>query len=63
MMRNRERAMLEDVANKLNDSADIVATLLEGRDDEEGGVSYDLRILYTGLLGMVDDVDEISYEL
>jgi hypothetical protein len=62
-MRNRERAMLEDVANKLNDSADIVATLLEGRDDEEGGVSYDLRILYTGLLGMVDDVDEISYEL
>ena len=63
MMRNRERAMLEDVANKLNDSADIVATLLEGRDDEEGGISYDLRILYTGLLGMVDDVDEISYEL
>jgi hypothetical protein len=63
MMRNRERAMLEEVGNKINESADVVATLLEGRDDEEGGVGYDLRILYTNLLSMIDDVDEISYEL
>jgi hypothetical protein len=63
MMRNRERAMLENVANKINESADVIATLLEGRDDEESGVGYDLRILYTNLLSMMDDVDEISYEL
>ena len=63
MMRNRERAMLENVANKINESADVIATLLEGRDDEESGVGYDLRILYTNLLSMIDDVDEISYEL
>ena len=62
-MRNRERAMLENVANKINESADVIATLLEGRDDEESGVGYDLRILYTNLLSMMDDVDEISYEL
>ena len=63
MMRNRERAMLENVANKINEAADVIATLLEGRDDEESGVGYDLRILYTNLLSMMDDVDEISYEL
>ena len=62
-MRNRERAMLEEVINKLHASADIVATLLENRDDEEGGVSYDLRVLYTTILSLIDDADEIYYEL
>ena len=62
-MRNRERALLEEVADKLVGSVDLVATVLEGRDDEEGGVGYDLRILYAGLTGMLDDVEEFMYEL
>ena len=63
-MRNRERAMLADVSEKLQEATDIVATILEGREnEEEGGVNFDLRMLYGGLVGMVDDVDEISYEL
>jgi hypothetical protein len=63
-MRNRERSMLDKVSVNLQEASDLVATILEGREgDEEGGVNYDLRILYGGLLGMIDDVDEISYEL
>lgn len=62
-MRNRERMILDEVADKLQTAADFLATVLEGREDEEGGVNYDLRILYGGLIGMVDDVDEIQYEL
>ena len=63
-MRNRERIMLADVSEKLQEATDIVATILEGREgEEEGGVNFDLRMLYGGLIGMVDDIDEISYEL
>ena len=63
-MRNRERIMLADVSDKLQEAIDIVATVIEGREgDEEGGVNFDLRMLYGGLVGMVDDVEEISYEL
>jgi hypothetical protein len=63
-MRNRERMMLETVSDKLQEATDIVATILEGREgEEEGGVNFDLRMLYGGLVGMIDDVDEISYEL
>ena len=56
-MRNRERMILDEVADKLQTAADLLATVLEGREYEEGGVNYDLRILYGGLIGMVDDVD------
>lgn len=63
-MRNRERAMLESVSEKIQEAVDLVATILEGREnEEEGGVNFDLRMLYGGLVGMVDDIDEISYEL
>jgi len=63
-MRNRERAMLESVSEKVQEAIDLVATILEGREnEEEGGVNFDLRMLYGGLVGMVDDIDEISYEL
>ena len=63
-MRNRERIMLADVSDKLQEAIDIVATVIEGREgDEEGGVNFDLRMLYSGLVGLNDDVDEISYEL
>jgi hypothetical protein len=63
-MRNRERIMLADVSEKLQEATDLVATILEGREgEEEGGVNFDLRMLYGGLVGMVDDVEEISYEL
>ena len=63
-MRNRERIMLADVSEKLQEATDIVATILEGREgEEEGGVNFDLRMLFGVLVGMVDDVEEISYEL
>ena len=63
-MRNRERALLDEVADKLQTASDLVATILEGREDEEeSGVNFDLRMLYGGLIGLVDDVDEINYEL
>ena len=63
-MRNRERMLLEEVSDKVQAAIDIVATILEGRDDgAEGGVNFDLHMLYAGLVGLNDDVDEISYEL
>jgi hypothetical protein len=63
-MRNRERAMLETASEKMQEAVDLVATVLEGREGEdEGGVAFDLRMLYGGLMGLVDDIDEISYEL
>ena len=63
-MRNRERIMLADVSEKLQEATDIVATILEGREgEEEGGVNFDLRMLYGGLVGLNDAVDEIQYEL
>ena len=63
-MRNRERMMMATVSEKVQEASDLVATVLEGREgEEEGGVNFDLRMLYGGLIGMVDDIDEISYEL
>ena len=64
MIRHRERMILEEVVEKLQVASDLVATILEGREDEEeGGVNFDLRMLYGGLTGMIDDVEEISDEL
>ena len=52
------------MSEKVQEAIDLVATILEGREnEEEGGVNFDLRMLYGGLVGMVDDIDEISYEL
>ena len=63
-MRSRERKMLDEVADRLQEATDLVSSILENREnDEEGGVNYDLRMLYVGLIGMIDDVDEIQYEL
>jgi len=63
-MRSRERKMLDEVSERLQEATDLVSSILENREnDEEGGVNYDLRMLYVGLIGMIDDVDEIQYEL
>ena len=63
-MRSRERKMLDEVSDRLQEATDLVSSILENREnDEEGGVNYDLRMLYVGLIGMIDDVDEIQYEL
>lgn len=63
-MRKRERTLLDEVAEKLQVASELVATILEGREDEEeNGVVFDLRMLYAGLSGMLDDVEEITYEL
>ena len=56
--------MLDEVSDRLQEATDLVSSILENREnDEEGGVNYDLRMLYVGLIGMIDDVDEIQYEL
>ena len=63
-MRSRERKMLDEVSDRLQEATDLVSSILENREnDEEGGVNYDLSMLYVGLIGMIDDVDEIQYEL
>jgi hypothetical protein len=64
-MRNRERARMDEVAEFLHRSADIIATLLETREniDEEDAVGYDLRILYSELTRLSDDAEDIGYEL
>jgi flagellin-specific chaperone FliS len=63
-MRNRERDMVEEVADLLDKSADIIATLVETRDiDEEDAVGYDLRRLYSELNRLRDDVEDMGYEL
>ena len=63
MIRNRERIILEDVVDKLDVASDLVATILEGRaDDDDDGVSFGLRMVYVGLRGLIDDVEEINDE-
>ena len=63
MIRNRERRILEEVADKLDVASDLVATILEGRaDDDDDGVSFGLRLVYVGLRGLIDDVEEINDE-
>ena len=64
-MRNRERILLDEVSEKIRDATDIVASILEGRDDDddEGGVNFDLRMLYGGLIGMGDDIEDISNDI
>jgi len=63
-MRNRERSMMEEVADLLDRSADMIATLVETRNiDEEDAVGYDLRRLYSELNRLRDDVEDVAYEL
>ena len=63
-MRNRERILLDEVNEKIREATDIVASILEGRDDDdEGGVNFDLRMLYGGLIGMGDDIEDISDDI
>jgi hypothetical protein len=63
MIRNRERMILEEVVEKLQVASDLVATILEGRaDDEDDGVNFGLRMIYAGLAGLIDDVEEVSDE-
>ena len=64
-MRNRERILLDEVNEKIREATDIVASILEGRDDDddEGGVNFDLRMLYGGLIGMGDDIEDIIDEI
>ena len=64
MMRNRELGMIEDVADLINQAANIVATFIETRDvDEEDALGYDLRILYSELNRLLDDAEELGHDL
>ena len=64
MMRDRERGMVAEVADLLDRSADIIATLIETRDvDEEDAIGYDLRIIYSELSRLIDVMKDMEYEL
>ena len=64
MMRRREQGMIEDVADLINQAANIVATFIETRDvDEEDALGYDLRILYSELNRLLDDAEELGHDL
>ena len=64
-MRERERGMLEEAGSLMERALDIVASVVETREnvDENDGLGYDLRMLYAGLSGLIDDAEEIGYEL
>jgi hypothetical protein len=63
-MRNRELGMIEDVADLINQAANIVATFIETRDvEEEDALGYDLRILYSELNRLLDDAEELGHDL
>ena len=64
MMRRREQGMIEDVADLINQAANIVATFIETRVvDEEDALGYDLRILYSELNRLLDDAEELGHDL
>ena len=63
-MRRREQGMIEDVADLINQAANIVATFIETRDvDEEDALGYDLRILYSELNRLLDDTEELAHDI
>ena len=64
-MRNREQEMLKDVVAALSDAIDIVATILEAREsvNEDDPTIYDLNTLYLGLHTLMDDVEDIGYDI
>jgi hypothetical protein len=62
-MRNRERTMIENAGDHLESAMDLVAAVLETRDDDEDGIGYELRILYTKINDCIDDTREIGYDI
>ena len=63
-MRNKERTMIVDAEDFLQSAIDLVATVLEVRyEDDEGGVAYDLRVLYAKINDCIDDAREIAYDI
>ena len=64
MMRDRERGIVAEVADLVDRSADMIATLIETRDvDEEDAVGYDLRIVYSELNRLRDVMMDMEYDL
>jgi hypothetical protein len=64
MMRDRERGIVAEVADLVDRSADMIATLIETRDvDEEDAVGYDLRIVYSELNRLRDVMKDMEYDL
>jgi len=62
-MRNKERAMLEGAEDQLESAMDLVLAVLETRNDDDDGVGYDLRILYSKIHDCIDDTRDISYDI
>ena len=62
-MRNKERVMIENAEDHLESALDLVATVLESRPDDEDGVSYDLRVLYSKIRDCIEDTRDINYDI
>ena len=64
-MRNRERGLLEDLITTLYNAMDTVAAIIETRESvsDEDPIVYDLHALYLGLHTLIDDVEDISYDI
>jgi len=62
-MRNKERAMLENAEDHLESAMDLVLAVLETRNDDDDGMAYDLRILYSKIHDCIDDTRDISYDI
>ena len=55
--------MIENAEEHLESALDLIATVLESRPDDEDGVSYDLRVLYSKVHDCIDDARDISYDI
>ena len=64
-MRNRERGLLEDLIASLSSAMDTVAFIIETREsvNDEDPIVYDLHALYLGIHMLIDDVEDIGYDL
>ena len=64
-MRERERYMLEEASSLVDRALNIVATVLEAREnmDENEGFAYDLHALYSGMSGILDDIEGIADDI
>ena len=62
-MRNKERIMIENAEDHLESALDLVLAVIETRSDDEDGVAYDLRVLYSKIHDCIDDTRDISYDI
>jgi len=62
-MRSKERSMVTSAEAHLESALDLVATILEGRSDDEDAIAYELGVLYTKINDCIDDAREVGYDI